>query len=434
MFERVAERLRALGCDAWELTEERRRKWEFYCIRHRLDQNRAVDTTTLEAKVFRAFEADGKRFLGSAVGEIAPTASESEIDSVLSGLLYQAGLVQNPWYTLTDRPVLLPHRTERVDVERIARDFLRTIRAVPETETEDINSYEIFVSEVTRRTENSNGVRYECTYPSSMAEVIVNARRGDREIELYRNFTSGGCDGALLGRDIAEALRFGRDRLAAEPTPRLEESPVLFSGRDAVELYRWFVDRMSAGYKVRRFSDWEVGKPVFPWREGDRPTIEAVPWLENSSCNVPVDREGNEIFPRTLIRDGVAEQFWGSRQFSQYLGLERSSMVYNVAVSGGTGTEESLRRGDYLEPVEFSDFQVDPVTGDIAGEIRLAYWHHGGQTGVVTGGSVSGSMFSAAPSMTFSHATRQYDSYVIPALTRLESLRVTGITQLKKEN
>ncbi len=103
-------------------------------------------------------------------------------------------------------------------------------------------------------------------------------------------------------------------------------------------------------------------------------------------------------------------------------------MPTNIDVSGGATPEEALREGAYLEAVEFSDFQVDPVTGDIFGEVRLGYWHApDGTVTPVTGGSVSGSMRDFIPSMRFSAAQAQYDGVRIPALTRLKDVTVTGI-------
>ena len=143
-----------------------------------------------------------------------------------------------------------------------------------------------------------------------------------------------------------------------------------------------------------------------------------------------MDTEGSVIRDRFLIRDGVAESFWGDRQFSQYLGLEESSGLNNYRVSGGRESADDVRSGDFLEVVEFSDFQVDAMAGDIAGEIRLGYWRHGGETTVVTGGSVTGNMLEAMKTMRFSKETVQYDSAVIPAVTRLEDLRITGVKDL----
>ena len=428
MFETVKSRLMKLGCDGWELTESVKRGWEFYFIRHQLDQNRAVETKTVTVKLYKALE--GGKFLGSAEGEIPPAATEAEIDKTLDTILFQASLVKNPYYTLQDKPVDVPEKTARVDVEKISEEFLRALRGVRETETEDLNSYEVFVSEIERRFENSCGVRYLCVYPVSTVDLVVNARQPGHEIELYRFYTSGTCDGERLRADIERVLGFGKDRLRAEPTPKLGKGAVVFSTEDAKEIYSFFASHMNAAMKVYRMSDWEIGKPICPDATGDRVTLEALSTLPNSSKDYPVDAEGSVIRDRFLIRDGVAENFWGDRQFSQYLGLEDSSNVGNFRVSGGRGSAEDVRSGDFLEVVEFSDFQVDAMAGDIAGEIRLGYWHHGGETTVVTGGSVTGNMLEAMKTMRFSSETVQYDSAVIPAVTRLEDLRITGVKEL----
>jgi len=428
MLDTIKRKLNALDCDGWELTETSERRWEFYFIRHSLDQNRAADVRSCRVKLYKALE-DGK-LLGSASGEIAPTASGAEIDEALASLLYQATLVKNPAYTLNDRPVDIPERTDPVDVEAVAGDFLRAFDAVRETEGEFLNSYEIFVSEITRRFENSNGVRYTCTYPRSTVDLVVNARKDGREIELYRFYTSGSCDADRLRADVERLLAFGRDRLGAVPTPRLQKSDVVFSTADAMEIYRFFLARTNAQMKVMGISDWEIGKSVCDYAGGDRLSVEALSGLPNSSRDYPVDAEGAVIRDRFLIRDGVTEQFWGNRQFSSYLGLAESSSVENARVTGGTRSAAELREGDFLEVVEFSDFQVDQMAGNIAGEIRLAYWHHGGAVTAVTGGSVTGSLTAAMPTMRMSKESAQYAACVIPAVTRLEGLNITGIAEL----
>ena len=116
----------------------------------------------------------------------------------------------------------------------------------------------------------------------------------------------------------------------------------------------------------------------------------------------------------------------GARQFSQYLGVEDSALAENFVVEGGALSEAELREGDYLEVVEFSDFQVNSVSGDIAGEIRLGYLHQNGTVRIVTGGSVSGKIDEAIPTMRFSRETEQYDTWVIPRVTLLKNLKITG--------
>ena len=423
MFKLIKEKLQQIGCDTFELTESLTTAWEFYFIRHRLDQNRSTRVRTYTCKLYRPLEGG---MLGAATGIIDPTANEQEVERILKNTYYQASLVKNPAYTLTDVPVPEQAQNE-VDFESISESFLTAMRNVPETETERINSYEIFVREIRKTFENSNGVRYCAVYPSSMIEVVVNASRDGHEIELYRSFTSGVCDAEKLTRDVTEALRFGKDRLVALPTPKLGRADVVFSTSDAVELYRYFSYRMNASLQFRKLSDWKKGEPVAEYQGGDRISLYAATDLDNSSRSFRVDEQGALIRERYLIRDGVAETTWGDRQMSEYLGEKDSSIVYNFVVSGGTASEEELHKGNYLELCEFSDFQVDPVGGDILGEIRLGYWHHDGRTEIITGGSVSGTMQEAVPSMRFSEATEQYDTFVIPKETRLYGLSITGI-------
>ena len=424
MLDTLVEILKNSGVTAWELKSVRERGWEFYFIRHALDQHRVKDVEQLTVKVFQLTE-DGSS-LGFASAELPQSATREEAEKLVKDLAYRASLVKNRPYTLrASVPVAAPPSAE-IDVPGIARAFLEAVRSVPETAGEDLNSYELFVSEKTRRFLNSAGTDVSERWPESMLEVVVNAREDGHEIELYRNYLSGGCDADALRADLARTMRYGRDRLRAVPTPALGTADVLFSGKDAASLYEYFADRTSAQYIYFRFSDWELGKPVADGIRGDRVTMKAVRELPNSSRNRVYDGEGAPIRDVTLLEGSVPVQYLGSRMFSSYLGLEDSFIPTNFVVSGGTHSDEALRSGPYLEAVEFSDFQVDAMTGDIFGELRLGYWHDGKTVTPVTGGSVSGSMGDFVKDMAMSVSTAQYDNMRIPALTLLRGVTVTG--------
>ncbi len=423
MFKLIQDKIKALGCTVWELRETASRGWEFYFIRHALDQNRVTEVKTYGVTLYRPLEGG---MLGSASGEISPSASEADVEKTLSDIYFQASLVKNPVYALTDKPVVSPPLKE-TDAAAIAADFISAMARVEETDTEFINSYEIFVKEITRRYLNSNGVSYTVRYPSSMIEAVVNARSGGHEVELYRCFKSGTCDADKLCRDVEKALHYAKDRLVTEPTPPLNTFDVLFSTADALQIYEYFADRMSADMIFRRLSDWTPGTAIAQNVTGDRLTMRAVASLANSSADFPIDEEGSAVTDRTLIRSGTAENLWGHRQFCQYLGAEDGFIARNIVVEGGARSEAELRRGDYLEVVEYSSFQVDAMGGDIAGEIRLGYLHRDGQVKIVSGGSVTGQMADAIPAMEFSAETEQYDTFVIPRVTLLKNLKITGI-------
>ncbi len=426
MLERLLEILKASGVYAWEVSDEKTEGWEFYFIRHALDQNRAKRVEHITVKVYQRI---GPEQIGSATAEIPPTAAEAEMRRCIDALAYQATLAPNRAYTLN--PVSEAHTAPRadapVDVPSMAEEFIRTMAAIPETPSEDLNSYEICTAAVTRRFVTSEGSDVTETYPSSMLEAVVNARSDGHEIELYRMYKSGSPDAAGLRRDLERTMAYGRDRLRAVPTPALGTADVIFSSADAKQLYSYFIDRLNPAMILRRISDWKLGVPIEADIRGDRVTIEALRTLPNSSLNRAFDAEGAPIRDTVMLRAGVPEHFLGGRMFSAYMGLEDSFIPGNYAVSGGTKTEAELRQGSYLEVVEFSDFQADSMTGDIFGEIRLAYWHDGETVTPVSGGSVSGNMHDLVKEMYLSAERTQYDAFLLPAVTKLCGVTVTGI-------
>ena len=423
MLNTVIELLKSSGATAWEVTDTKRRGWEFYYIRHRLDQNRATQVESISVKVYMAF-GDGK-FLGSASAEIPPTATRAEAERTIAELCARAVYVQNPAYALRRPDGKAPDALSEVDVAANARAYLETMSRLPETATEDINSYEMFTGCVERRFVSSEGVDVTTRFPDSKLEVVVNAREGEREIELYRMYEGGSCDEGAIHADLAETFRFGRDKLIAGKTPNLGTCAVVFSTRAAQRLYQLLASRVSAQMRYQRVSDWAEGKEIAQG-SGDRVTLRAAQCLPNSSRNSLYDAEGARVRDLTLIDRGVVKANWGNAQFSAYLGLEGTFMPGNWVAEGGTHTEEELRQGDFLEPVEFSDFQVNSITGDMAGEIRLGYWHHGGEVTVVSGGSVSGCLPQLLGEMRFSAAQKQYNNWLIPSVTRIEGASVTG--------
>lgn len=427
MNEMLWKLLNTYAADGWEVTDVETEGWEFYFIGHKLDQSRAKNTRHIEVSVYKKSE-DGS-CLGKAGGEIAPTATEEDAEAMIKKLLFQASLVKNPYYELVKPSAKVPQKEQESEVPapaEIVADFIQVMRHLPETETEDINSYEIFASRKKKRFRNSEGVDLFSEYPSSMIEVVVNARKDGEEIELYRNYTSGSCGAKELAENLSKTLATGRDKLIAQPTPVNGEFPVVFSTDASLELYGYFISRLSTSMIYQQMSDWTVGKDAMPDAKGDRFSVKSAKSLPNSSANAAFDGEGSLVREETFLANGFVQANYGPRQFSYYLGQMDSFVPGNFVVDGGTKSAEELRTGSYLEAVEFSDFQVDPLTGDIAGEIRLGYLWENGSCRIVSGGSVTGNMRGAIENMWASREQRQYDNCLIPSVTRIERLTVTG--------
>ncbi len=426
MTDKLVEILKSSGVHAWEVTDVCTRGWEFYYIRRALDQHRAKDVEHISVKVF---QLTGEGTMGSAAAELHPTASVGEARELVRQLAYRATLAPDPAYDLVSPGPqhLAAHRGAIPDLAGVARDFMDALASVEETPGEDINSSEIFVSAVTRRFINSMGVDVTETYPTSMLETVINARNDKTEIELYRMLRCGTCDASSVRDTVQKAMRFGRDRLLAVPTPELGSADVLFTGEDSKEIYAFFCDRLDAGMAVRQMTDWKPGVPIAGDIKGDRVTLKAVRSLENSPSNRAFDSEGSPIKDVVMMENGVPQRYLGGRMFSHILGLEESFIPTNYVVEGGTAAMSDIRRGRYLEVVEFSDFQVDEITGDMFGEIRLAYLCDGDTVTPVTGGSVSGSMPELLKDMRMTRESELYGSMSVPAATLLKGVTVTGV-------
>ena len=329
MLDTIVRLLNEAGVSAWELSDVQTEGWEFYFIRHNLDQNRVKNVEHITVKVYQLIE-DGA-CLGSASCEIAPTADEAEIRGKIADLAYRATLVKNRAYTLRTPEPVEPGTAEPIALDAIAGDFLRTLRALPETAGEDINSYEIFVSSKTRRFLSSTGIDVEERYPDSMLEVVVNARREDHEIELYRNYKSGSCDVEGLRRDLKRTMRYGKDRLIAKPTPAIGKADVLFTTSDAVSLYAYFADRLNTAMVYRKMSDWKPGEPVAANFRGDRPSLYARRELPNSSKNHALCRRAD-----VLGLSGTGARFCPDKPGGRGRHAPRDRAALR-AVSGGGG-------------------------------------------------------------------------------------------------
>ncbi len=425
MIRKIAAIVSESGADAWQIADVKTTGWEFYFIRHRLDQNRAKEVEQITLTVYKKSE-DGTG-IGLASAVISPTENEDNIRKLASDLVYRASLVKNKIFALNKPRAFEPLKVPEVPLKDDAEAFLSAMNAIRETPEEDLNSFEIFVNRNTRHLLTSEGIDILEEYPTSTLDVVVNARKDDREIELYRLMHFGNCDAALLKQDIENLMHFGRDRLRAVPTPALGNAAVVLSTDASLSVYEYFLDNLNAAYLVRGVSPFEIGKPLAEEFKGDKVTLRSLRMLPGSPDNFACDAEGAPVRDADLIREGVPAEFVGSRMYAQYLGLEDAFSVTNWSVSGGTRTAEAIRTGEFLEIVEFSDFQVDSMTGDIFGEIRLAYYHDGkGNVQPVTGGSVSGSMLDNIADLAMTEETRCYANARIPAATRLEHVTIAG--------
>ena len=87
---------------------------------------------------------------------------------------------------------------------------------------------------------------------------------------------------------------------------------------------------------------------------------------------------------------------------------------------------EEMKKNEYLEIDQFSNFQMDSMTGDFGGEIRLAYYYDGNTVTPVTAGSITCNMNEVLNHIYLSQQQSQYDYCIVPSTIELFDVNVAG--------
>ena len=95
MLQYIQEQIKALGCDTWELTEKTVTAGSSISSVTSWIRTAPPMSDHFHGKLYRLWRT-GCRLLAS--GEIAPTASDAEIEKTLADIYFQASLVKNPAY------------------------------------------------------------------------------------------------------------------------------------------------------------------------------------------------------------------------------------------------------------------------------------------------------------------------------------------------
>jgi PmbA protein len=149
-IEELKKVLNESGADNWKIIETVKHGWEFYYIKHELDQNRVTDVKTIEIIVYKNYDND--QYTGLAAATINPSETDEYIKKTVADLVAQSEYVKDRYFDLKEpKKANETISKELAPLADISKEFIRTMDSVNETETEDINSYEIFTSHITKR-------------------------------------------------------------------------------------------------------------------------------------------------------------------------------------------------------------------------------------------------------------------------------------------
>ena len=424
---------RARGLDAWKIVERRGERRELYLVGHRVDMRRAATVRRVELTVYRDFQRDGRRLRGSATLRVPAGCLKGELAHLVEQGAGAARWAENPWYPLVQPgagepvPAASAYAAHSADLDQSLDPLAEGLFAAEkEAAGASLNSAELFAENVQTRVRNSEGLDVGFSSFDGSGEMVVEARGPAGEVELFQELSFAEPRSELVGEEARRLLELCRDRALASPTPPLGASPLLLAGEAVPQFFEYYTFHAAAESVYARLARFSIGQSVQgEGVRGDPLSLDLEPYLAHSASSAPWDADGFPLRPVPLVERGRLLRYWGPLRYCHYLGLPPTGTLPNLRVLPGARSLEELRLRS-LQAVSFSDFHLDPLTGDFGGELRLAYLvGENGSREPVTGGSVSGRIGELA-AFWLSAETQARPGYLGPLGLRLEPIAVTG--------
>lgn len=421
MIVKMKEALSRLQIDTWRINWNHTETAELFYIGRGADMRRAADYTEAQVTVYHDFEFAGKKMRGSALVNVFPGMDDKALDKAIGEAYAAAAHVKNAWYELPAPVVDLQSAPE--ETETLAQSAKRMADALYSADILGdafINSAEIFAEKSDVRVVASNGLDVAYTKHAYKGEFVTQCTK-PQDVEIYTSFSYTKPDTEALKKEAEEALQTVQARAGATENPKAGSYDCVISGQQIARLLSAYAMKANASMVFARYSQYAVGSSVQgEGVQGEKLNI-------SLKSPVPYSAEGVAMPGMPLTKDGVLQNLHGEARFCRYLGIEPAGNYGTVCVENGSVPMAEMLKAPCIHPVEFSDFQVNPLSGQFGGEIRLAYVYDENGVHTVTGGSINGSLLEAQKDMLFSAERYGSSQYEGPMAVKLRNVSVAGV-------
>ena len=423
-MEQILKAFEKAGVSVWRLTKNRTKSAELYFIKKELDIPRYKDIEVIRAEIFRDFEEDGKKFRGSTEIYIEPGLTDEELETKVRNAYYAASFVKNEFYELPAGHTA-DHAASRADykdmpITEAAGRIADTLLSVNSDEKAFINSAEVFVRRSENRIMDSNGTDVSYAHDAIWGEFVSQCIEPE-DVEQYRQFAYGSLDLDALKARLESGIADVRLRAMAKAAPKAGTYNIILTGENLREILRFYESRSSSSLVYPQYSTWKIGDLIQETEDGGEKLNITL------KSDLPFSAEGIELKDCPLVKDGVLQTIHGNARFAYYLGIKPTGSYEKLALEAGTMSYEDMKKSGALEAVSFSDFQMDPMDGHFAGELRLALLTgEDGSVTPLTGGSINGSILTAQKKLIFSKEQYKDSSYEGPLAVMIPDVTVAG--------
>lgn len=183
----------------------------------------------------------------------------------------------------------------------------------------------------------------------------------------------------------------------------------------------------SSKLKFQGISNYEKDKEILETRK-DKLTIYSNALMKHNSGSSPYDEYGISGRRLCLIENGQFKNFFASKKYADYLGIEATGPLGVIEVLPGLKSENALRKEtEYIEIISFSSFVPDAVSGDFSSEIRLGYHYKDGIKTPFKGGLFTGNIFELVKDIELSSEKVEEAGYVGPKIIKFYGAEIVGL-------
>ena len=398
---------------------------ELFYIKKDLQLIRNKTTTKCDVTIYNDYEYNKTPMRGSSsfIADISMT--DEELYNRIMSAYNSALSVKNPYYQIPIGKQMFS------DSDNTCSDNIDSIKIFTAQEIADmlfkndintdafINSAEIFVTCQDVQIVNSNGINVSYSDVTYSGEYVVQALKPD-DVELYYNFKY-----SYLNKDISKALEDKlhnslnavRDRARAKSVTnndiKMKYNRIIIEGTSVYDLFLYYLRRLDASMIYPGYSTFSLNGIVVSENDNDNQTS-----VDNINITLmpatPYSPEGIPLIRTQLIENNIARLITGDSRFSHYLGIPATGTYDSYSMKCGNTSIKELETEPYLKIVNFSDFQMNELTGQFGGEYRLAYYFDGVNIIPVTNGSLSGNINDLVKSMHLSKESQSSYSFQGP--------------------
>lgn len=417
----VTELLRADSrVSGYKFNIHKKESFELFFVKGRLETVRSTDTCDREVTVY----VDHDGFRGDAQFFIYPSTTAEQLRALIDEAVGKALLIDNQAYELPEKQTgIYTVESNFADYApgQLAGLIAEAVFSANDIPNASLNSVEIFLNRHTETVVNSRGLDKTQVRYDAMVEAIPTYNGEKQSVELYQQYNFSTMDPEAIRAEIADKLAAVKARYEAVTPKQPLDCPVVLNRQELSELFGSIAQDLNYASVYAHANLFRKGQPIQKAPTGDPIGITMTGQIPGSVRSARFDSDGLSLGSIRLVEEGQAVNYYGSNRYGQYLGETPTGSLPCLAADPGTaGTPQ----GAYLEVISMSGLQVDLYNDYIGGEIRLAYYHQGGQVLPVTGISISGCLSQVLNTIRLSSDTAVYRGYQGPAQAILSQMKI----------